>query len=215
MFYLWSCTFSLLEDPSQFEAPTLTLQEFLSLGCGVYELASRLSVAETDPLSTSRYANRTVATAFVVRGRERGTSVFSLTLSQDRAMSPFASSTSLSALIRTSQRTSQGGRLTPRGRWLGQEGRRVCAFVSLGLVLTVTGRDGLLLCFLGCCSSWGKAPCINLCTERLTGFFALFFFVQHFILRTFQANGKCVKPSTMIFPHVFHLGLCASQVAQW
>ena len=108
MFYLWSCTFSLLEDPSQFEAPTLTLQEFLSLGCSLYDLAPRLSMIETDPLSTSCYANRTVDTPFPVRGRERGTSVFSLTLSQDRATSLFAGSTSLSALIRTLQRTSRG-----------------------------------------------------------------------------------------------------------
>lgn len=164
MFYLRSRTFSLLEDPSQFEAPTLTLQEFLSLGCSLYDLASRLSMVETDPLSTSCYANRTVDTLFPVRGKERGTSVFSLTLSQDRAMSLFASSTSLSALI--CRELAGGGRLSPRGRWLEQEGWRVCAFVSRGLAPTVTEHDELRLCFLGCCSSWGKAPCINLCTEE-------------------------------------------------
>lgn len=47
------------------------------------------------------------------------------------------------------------------------------------------------------------------------GFFTLFFFVQYFILRTFQASRKCVKPSTVTFLHIFSLGLSASQVAQW
>ena len=95
-------------------------------------------MVETDPLSTSCYASRTVATPFPVRGRERGTSVFSLTLSQDRAMSPFASSTSLSALIRTLQRTSWGRPPHPSGSLVGAGGPEG---VRIRLPTTCTGCD--------------------------------------------------------------------------
>ena len=74
--------------------------------------------------------------------------MFSLTLSQDRDVPPFASSTNLNTLIRRSQRTSRGRPPQPSGSLAGAggpEGVRVrLPWSCTACGLLEDERDGLL-----------------------------------------------------------------------